>query len=830
MNLLRLSLRMLRRDWRAGELRVLAAALVVAVGGVTTVGFFADRVQTALNRQGAQLLGADLIVSADRPLPPAYGEEAVRRGLRITTSLKFPSMVTRGEANLLSEVKAVGPGYPLRGELRIAGGADEPARNPRQIPPPGMVWVDQKLFVRLGLAVGDFVEVGSARFKVGAVVMQEPDYGIGFVSLGPRVILNQADLPATGLVQEGSRISYRLLVAGEAGSVEAYRAWAEPRLASGEKIESIGDARPEVKAALERAGKFLGLASLVSTVLAAGAIALAARRFAERHLDGCAMMRCLGARQREILRLYLYHFALLGILASLAGCILGFAAQAVLARWLAALVTVDLPLPTALPALQGLLIGVLLLLGFAVPPLVNLRQVPTLRVLRREIGLPRGHSVAGYGLGFAVLAAVFVWKANDFTLGVYVLSGFVLAVAASALLGYALVRMLSAGRHPVTVAWRFGLASIRRRTASSVVQVAALGLGITALLVLTLIRGDLLASWRTTIPPHAPNRFLIHIQPDQLAPLRDFFAGKALSRPQVFPMVRGRLTAINGRPVSSGDYSDPRAKRLIEREFNLSWATELQPDNYVVAGRWWSHDAHDKGVLSVEEGIARTLGIALGDTLTYDVAGNVFSARVTNLRKVSWDSFRVNFFVIAPPGLLESYPVSYITSFYLPPEKSAVMNDLVKAFPNFLVIDVAAVMQQVQSIMDQVAQAVEFVFLFTLLAGLMVLYAAISATQDERVYEAAILRTLGANRRQLMAARAAEFASLGGMAGLFAAAGASALGYFLATHVLNLTYAFNPWIWPAGLVSGAIGVTLAGLWGTRFTLREPPLYTLRALG
>lgn len=830
MNLLKLSMRMLRRDWRAGELRVLAVALVIAVGGVTTVGFFADRVQTALNRQGTQLLGADLTVSSDRPLLPAYGEEAARRGLRITSSLKFPSMVTRGEASLLSEIKAVGPGYPLRGELRIAGGIDQSARDPGQIPQPGTVWVDQKLFARLGLAVGDSVAVGAARFTVAAVVVQEPDYGIGFVSLGPRLILNESDLALTRLVQEGSRINYRLLVAGEADKIQAYRAWAEPLLAPGEKIESVRDARPEIKSALERAEKFLGLASLVSTVLAAGAIALAARRFAERHLDSCAMMRCLGARQPEILRLYLYHFATLGILASLAGCALGFAAQWVLGYWLGALVTVGLPLPTALPAFQGLLIGVLLLLGFTLPPLINLRQVPTLRVLRREIGMPRGYSVAGYVLGFALLAAVFVWKANDLALGIYVLCGFVLAVAASVMLGLALVRMLSAGRYPVTLAWRYGLASIRRRTASSVVQVAALGLGIMALLVLTLIRGDLLDSWQTTIPPQAPNRFLVHIQPDQLAPLRDFFAGKQLREPQVFPMVRGRLIAINGRPVSSDDYPDPRAKRLVEREFNLSWAAGLQPDNLVVAGHWWGNEGRGRALFSVEEGLANTLGIALGDTLSYDVAGSVFSAQVANLRKVSWDSFRVNFFVIAPPGLLEGYPVSFITSFYLPPEQSALMNDLVKVFPNVLVIDVAAVMQQVQNIMDQVARAVEFVFLFTLLAGLMVLYAAISATQDERVYEAAILRTLGANRRQLLAARAAEFAVLGGMAGLFAAAGATALGYVLATLVLNLPYAFNPGIWLAGLASGAIGVTLAGLWGTRFTLRQPPLQTLRDLG
>ncbi|MEK7843808.1 MAG: FtsX-like permease family protein, partial [Pseudomonadota bacterium] len=441
MNLVKLSFRMLRRDWRAGELRVLVFALVVAVGGMTTVGFFADRVQMALFRQGNQLLGADLIIVSDRPLPPHYADEAKRLGLALSSALKFPSMAAKGEASLLTEIKAVTAAYPLRGELRISddvgGTAPAPAeRVANAIPPPGAVWVDDKLITRLGLKRGDRIEVGAAQLRVAARITQEPDHSIGFINLGPRVLINAADLPATGLVQQGSRIAYRLLVAGDAAVVEEFREWAQARLTLGERIEGIRDARPEIKAALERAEKFLSLAALASVVLAAAAIALAVRRFSQRHLDGCAVMRCLGASQAGILRLYLYHFIMLGAIASMAGCLLGLVAQEALVYWLSALVEAELPWPSLLPAAHGLLTGMVLLLGFALPPLLNLRRVPALRVLRRDIGMPTTYSLTGYALGLAALSGLFLWKAGDVRLGLSVMGGFVAAIAIFGLLGF----------------------------------------------------------------------------------------------------------------------------------------------------------------------------------------------------------------------------------------------------------------------------------------------------------------------------------------------------------------------------------------------------------
>ena len=834
MNAIMLSFRMLRRDWRAGELRVLAFALVIAVGGMTTVGFFADRVQLALSRQGNQLLGADLIIFADHSLPPHYTDEAKRLGLTVSTAVKFPSMAAKGESSLLTEIKAVTAGYPLRGELRISEdfgdvSSSRVTRIANAIPSPGSAWVDEKLMIRLDLKRGDMIELGTGHFTVSALITQEPDYSIGFINLRPRVLINAVDLPATGLVQQGSRIGYRLLVSGESGEVERFRKWAQSRLTLGERIEGIRDARPEIKAALERAEKFLSLAALASVVLAAAAAALAVRRFTQRHLDGCAVMRCLGASQAAMLRLYLCHFAALGLIASGAGCLLGFVAQEALTFWLSGLVDAELPWPSAWPAVHGLLTGLVLLLGFALPPLLNLRSVPALRVLRRDIGMPNPDSLIGYALGLAALSILFLWKAGDVRLGASVMGGFAAAIAIFGLFGFFLVKGLAHMRSQTGGAWRYGLASIRRRATASVVQAVALGLGLMAMLALTLIRDDLLQNWRTSLPPDAPDHFLVNIQKDQLEPLAAFFNQHHLTQPPIFPMVRGRLTAINGNAIAAGDYADIRARRLVEREFNLSWADEMQSDNQIIKGRWWKSGDAGKAVMSVEEGIAKTMGISLGDVLTYDVAGSTFSAAVTSLRKVDWDSFRVNFFIITPPGVLEKYPATYITSFHLPPDRMEVANQLIKAFPNLLVIDVATIISQVHKMIEQVTKAVEFVFLFTLLAGVAVLYAAIASTQDERIHEAAIFRTLGAKRGQLARAWAAEFAILGGLAGLFAAAGASALGYVIGEYTLNLAYTFNPWIWLIGLLAGIIGVTAAGLMGTRSALSTPPLMTLRKI-
>ncbi|PTR04835.1 putative ABC transport system permease protein [Nitrosomonas nitrosa] len=836
MNLFRLSLRMLRRDWRAGELRILALALIIAVSSITTVSFFADRVQLALSRESNRLLGADLLVISDRPLPAHYAEKAQQYGLKTATMTRFPSMTSKDESNLLAEIRAVSDGYPLRGDLRLADPPDgtfseQVTYVAPGIPAPGTVWIDEKIIAGLDIKLGEELEVGAVQMMAAAMIAREPDHSVGFVNMGPRLLMNVKDLAATDLIQPGSRVTYQLLVAGDEERVAGFRNWAQAQLVPGQRIEGIRDSRPEIRAALERAEKFLSLAALASVVVAAAAVALAVRRFIQRHLDGCAIMRCLGASQATILRLYSYHLAILGLAASITGCVMGFAAQEFLSRWLSELVNTTLPWPSGMPAVHGLLSGMVLLLGFSLPPLLNLKRVPALRVLRRDIGKTNLHGLAGYAFGLFALSILFVWEAGEFHLGILVMLGFLTAIVVFAFLGWLLIRLLLMIRQQGTSAWRYGLASIRRRTIATVIQAIALGLGLMAMLVLTLIQNDLLKDWRRSLPPNTPNRFLVNIQPDQLQSLAAFFDQHEMDQPEFFPMVRGRLVKINDQSVRVDEYTDLRKKQLLNREFNLSWSEEMQSDNVIVAGRWWQdEEATPENELSLEDEVAKTIGVKLGDRLTFDIAGSPYTATITSLRKVDWDTFQVNFFVVARPGSLEQYPINYVTSFYLPPSHAGIMHELVRSFPNLLIIDVAIVIEQIQQMILQVSNAIEFVFMFTLLAGLIVMYAAISATQDERIYEAAIFRTLGAKRRQLIRAWAAEFAILGTLVGLFASAGATVLAYVIGDYALHVSYTFNPWIWLVGIVVGIIGVTIAGLLGTRSSLSQPPLLTLRRIG
>ncbi len=819
MNSMRLSLNLLRRDWRAGEWRVLLIALVLAVGSISTVGLFADRVRMALQQEATSLIGADLRITSTRPLPKEFREAAVQRGLRTMESDAFPSMVAGKNENVLADIMSVEQGYPLRGRIIIDDGAEHVVKNENStIPARGTLWAGERLMQRLGLQLGDEVSIGNLHLKVAARVVRFVDQSVGFASFAPRVILNAEDLPASGLVQESSRIGYRLMIAGDAKQVADLRTWLQNRLAFGQKLEDVRDARPEIRVALERAEHFLGLAALTAVVLAGVALALASRHFIARHLDSCAMMRCLGATQAQVLRIFLYQFLLLGFGAVLLGELLGYVSQLILVDSIASMRAASLPAPGLTPVWQAAASGMALLLGFAFLPLWQLKGVTPLRVIRREMGVPQAGTGLLYASGGAVLSGLFLWQAGSLKLGLTVLGGLAAGLLVFGLLAWLIVRALA----------RFGshaFSNLARHARSNAVQVVALTLGGMALLMLTFVRADLMDSWRSRLPPDAPNRFIVNIQPDQRASVMDFFAQQKLPAPELFPMVRGRMVEINGRAISGDDYPDERARRLAERETNLSWMSDPPKDNQFVQGSWFRQGA--KSELSVEEGIAGTLGIHMDDVLTYDVAGSRFSGKVTSLRKVEWDSMQVNFFVIAAPGMLEDFPASYITSFHLPPDRATGMNELIKHFPNLLLIDVEQMIEQVRHIMDQISQTMSAVFLFTLLSGLAVLYAALLATQDERIHEAAVLRTLGADGGYLRRLHLSEFATLGALSGLFSAGGATLLGWVLASQVLDIPYHPGMMIWLAGTGGGALVVTLAGWMATRQVTRTPPLVILR---
>jgi putative ABC transport system permease protein len=825
------SFRMTGRDWRAGELRFLLVALIVAVAALSSVGFFVDRMRAALNRDANQLLGADLVVNADQPIDDAWRAEAQRRGLRLAETVTFPSMALAGEGDKalsqLAAIKAVSPGYPLRGAIKIATSGGDAAT--RAIPAAGSVWVDASLLPVLNVGVGGAINLGDRNFTIANVIAIEPDRGASFMSFAPRVMLSLADLPSTKLIQAGSRVTYRLLAAGEPGEVAAFQKWLQATVArnnvKGVRIESLESGRPEMRATLDRAEQFLSLVGLLSAMLAAVAVAMAARRFMLRHVDACAMLRCLGLTQNQVTAMYLIEFLTIGIAGSALGVLTGFAAHYVLLDWLGKLVTNELPPATLLPALQGLATGLVLLIGFAIPPILQLRNIPHNRVIRREQGVPQPVTMATYALGLIAFIALLLWQTGDLKLGLLTAGGFLGGFAIFALAGWGALRSVRTLRGTIrNPAWHFALTALQRRTGATLVQIVALALGLMALLLLTVVRGDLVDAWHESTPADAPNRFVINIQPDQKAAVEARLKNGGVDNPVLYPMIRGRLVQVNDQPITARTYAEDRARRLVDREFNLSAMREVPAHNRIVAGKW--HD-DSRPEASVEEGLAETLNLKLGDRLRFDIAGQPTDVTVTSMRKLDWGSMRVNFFVILNPKSVMHAPQSWITAFHLPESKSAVAHQLTRDFPNLTVVDVGSIVRQVQNVVDQVVAAVEFLFLFTLASGVLVLYAALAGSQDERTREAGLLRALGATRSQLSKSQWIELGLVGALSGVLAASGAAAVGWTLARFVFNFDWVFTPLVWVAGLLAGALCAFIGGAIGLRNVLRRPPLHTLR---
>jgi putative ABC transport system permease protein len=825
--------RTLWRDLRSGELRLLIVAVVLAVAALTAVGFFADRIQGGLQRDARQLLGGDAVIASDNPTSADFVQRAQGHGLQLVKTLGFPTMAratdAQGGTAKLVALKVVEPGYPLRGNLRVTSSANEPDLPTRDIPQPGQAWVDAPLLDALGLKVGDPLLMGESRFTIARIIVIEPDRGGGFMNFAPRVMIHQADVEATRLIQPASRITYRMAVAGEDLSVKQFVAWADLQVkngaARGIRVESLQSGRPEMSQTLDRAGKFLSLVALLAALLSAVAVALAARAFAANHLDDCAMLRVLGLSQKSIAASYTFEFALVGLAASGLGVALGYAVHYLFVFLLAGLVDSALPAATLWPVAFGLGMGLTLLLAFGLPPVLQLAQVPPLRVIRRDVGNLRPASLGVLGVGVAGFAALLLAASSDLTLGLIAVGGFAGAVLVFASLSWVAVKLLRKSVNESTAPRWLVLATrqISARPAYTVVQVSALSVGLLALMLLVLLRTDLIGSWRKATPPDAPNRFVINVMPEQSAPFQQALKQAGVSKFDWYPMIRGRLQAINGKPVSPDDYTDDRAKRLVDREFNLSHSAVKPAQNEVVGGEWV---AEEQGTVSVEEGIAKSLNLKMGDVLRFDVGGVQTESRISSLRKVDWGSMRANFFVMYPVSRLDDVPSTYMGAFKAP-ETKGFDNALVRQFPNVTNVDMSSTINQVQRVLDQVIRAVEFLFGFTLAAGLVVLFAAVSATREERAKEFAVMRAVGAQGKLLRQVQRTELAGVGLLAGFLASIVASAVGWALAKYVFEFQWTVSLWVPLTGALAGAALALAAGWWGLRDVLRRPVVETLR---
>ncbi len=825
--------RNLWRDLRAGELRLLLLAVILAVASLTSVAFFADRLQGGLQRDARQLLGGDAVLISDMPTPAVFAAQAQSLGLQSVSTMTFPTMARstaeQGGQIKLVTLKVVQAPYPLRGSMRVGQTPEDPGVLTRSLPATGEAWVELGLLDSLGLTLGDRLLLGDSALRIGRIIVNEPDRGAGFMSFSPRVMINQADLAATALVQPASRIRYRFAVAGESDAVQQYVQDAQARIKAqalrGLRLDALEGGRPELSSTLTRAEKFLNLVALLAALLSAVAVALAARSFTSKHLDDCAMLRVLGLSQRTIALAYSFEFMVLGILASVLGVAVGFGVHHAFVLMLSGLVAVNLPAPTLWPVVLGLGMGLTLMLAFGLPPVLQLAQVPALRVIRRDVGALKPVSLAILALGVTGFAGLLMTASKDLVLGLIAVGGFAAATFLFAGLSWVAVKLLRRLVNDATAPTALVLATrqMAARPAFTVVQISSLAVGLLALVLLVLLRTDLISSWRQASPADAPNRFVINVMPEQGPAFQAALKAAGVINYDWYPMIRGRLVAINGRATNPEQYTDERARRLVDREFNLSHSAVLPENNSVVGGRWRDQEAN---AISIEQGIATTLGLQLGDQLTYDIGGEQLSATITSLRKVDWGSMRANFFAMYPVARLDGVSATYMSAFRAPPERGF-DSALVSQFPNITSVNMTATIAQVQRVLDQVISAVEFLFGFTLVAGLVVLFAAVSATREERAREFAIMRAVGARASLLRQVQRIELAGVGLLAGFLASVVASVVGWALAHYVFEFAWTVSLWVPLLGALSGAVLALVAGWWALHGVLQTPVIQTLR---
>lgn len=814
-----LAAKLLTREWRAGELRILMAALLIAVTCMTSVNLFAERIGRAMSWQASDLLGGDLGLTSANPIPENWLAHAKDSHISTTEVLIFLSMLSANHQLQLANVRAVDSAYPLRGKIKITDQLDGVGQITHSIPAPNTIWLEASLLALLHIQLGDSITLGAANFKVTHILHYQPDSLGGTFSFSPYAMMNIADVPKTAVIQPGSRIEYIALFAGNSRQLSQFSVWIKPQLSPGQKLIGANENHPSLQTTLERVQHYLGLGSLISVILAGVALAVALKRFTYRHYDMVALMRCYGASGPQVVMIYLFLLLYVGLFSILLACVMGYFAQDVLQKMLATLIQMQLPAATLSGIWFSIVAGLWILLAFGLPPLWQLTRVSPLQVLRRDLFPLPVSSIWLYLSGLIAISALIIWYVQDLKLAWIILTGCVSACLLFLLGAWGLITLIRRAHQKVGVAWTYGFFNLGRRWQSSVLQITAFGFTLMVLLLLLIVRHDLLAAWQHELPPDAPNYFVINIAPDQIAPIKEMLVQYQIHGEQIFPMVRGRLYQLNQRPINRDDES-------LKRELNLSWTDTLPRNNQITSGRWWEKgDAH---VISVEEGLANRLGLKLGDDLSFRIGARSITAKIISLRQLNWSSMQPNFYVLFPPDVLTDYPSTYITSFYLPEKKSNIpLNAFIQRFPNLTIINVAEVLKQVQNLLTQAGNAIQYLFFFALLAGLVVLYACIYATLDQRLFEGAILRALGASHYQLLTALIAEFVILGALAGLLAACVANGIGMALGHWLFSLDLHFNGELLLIGVVAGACMVGVMGTFATRAILQQSPLLTMR---
>lgn len=823
---MKIAAKLLWREFKKGELNLLLVALLIAVTSMSSVSLITSRVATALLQQAGDLIAADVLVSSTETTPAPWLNKAKNSSIDYTKTVQFPSVVLSDDKSHLVSIKAVSAGYPLRGELKTDTKPYTDGIVTQAIPAVGKTWVDSRLFNALQLSMGSLIDVGGIKLRVSRILSFEPDFGGDLFSAAPRLMMNIHDLDATELIVPGSRVKYKTLFAAEPLPLATFKSWLEKQLRPTDRIQGIKDARPELKTALDRADRFLGLSALVAVMLAAIAIALASSRYAHRHENSSAIMRTFGAKQNTILGIFSIQLAIIGFIASVLGLVAGYIVHEGIIYYFSQLIPRDLPDANLFALLPAFFAGMLLIFCFSLPALIRLKNISPVQVIQSRTTPLSSRRFMFYLPAVIIIGLLIFWQARDIQLATFNIAGLVVTVVILLLSTLLLLSLANQFKSQLPVSWRLGLTYLTRRKLNTMIESAGFGIGMMVIIILVLIRTDLIDDWLVSLPEDTPNQFLINIQPHQIAELTSIFEKTSRQQPTFYPMVRGRLTKINDNAVSAENYDNPRTQRLATRLFNLTWANQLPAENEVVQGQWWS-ETEQKPQFSFDKDLAEQLDIKIGDKLTYYISGTTITAPVTSFRTINWDSFKPNFFVISPDITLQNFPATYISSFYLDKNNKDFLTQLVRQFPNITILDVQQMINQVRNIMGKVTLVIEAVFLFTLVAGILVMIATMQSTHDERIRDNAIMKTLGASKKQLRKILFTEFFLIGAISSLVATIAANITGYAIASNLMNMQYQMHISSVAASLIIGTTIITVTGLVAFWRYHKISPVSTLR---